>query len=84
MELPFLSFNNIYKLLAEGGEYDPAPGDVDSIAACQTVATTLEQFGAHHFHFDGNTEECMLYSTLQADCRVVGGPKTAPPLADCP
>merc|ERR1719239_1391685 len=42
------------------------------------------------FEVDLNTcdayigEECMLFSSLQADCRVIGGPKTAPPLAECP
>jgi len=70
------------EILAE--EYEPPIGGVSSIGACQTWAEPLEPYGAHHFYFDGNTEECMLFSTLQADCRVIGGPKTAPPLAECP
>merc|ERR1712055_172794 len=65
-------------------DYEPPVGGVSSIERCQTWAEPLEPYGAHYFYFDGTTEECMLFATLQADCRVIGGPKTAPHLTDCP
>ena len=65
-------------------DYEPPVGGVSSIERCQMWAEPLEPFGAHYFYFDGTTEECMLFSTLQADCRVIGGPKTAPHLTECP
>merc|ERR1711972_118638 len=65
-------------------DYEPPVYGVSSISACQTWAKALEQFGANYFIFDGITEECKLYSALQANCEVIGGPKTAPPLAECP
>jgi len=64
-------------------DFEPQPGQVASIAACQAWAMPLEGYGVHYFVFDGITEECMLYSTLQADCSVIGGPRDAPPLAEC-
>ena len=46
-------------------DYEPPVYGVSSISACQTWAKALEQFGANYFIFDGITEECKLYSTLQ-------------------
>merc|ERR1711962_974434 len=46
-------------------DFEPQPGQVASIAACQAWAMPLEGYGVHYFVFDGITEECMLYSTLQ-------------------
>ena len=52
-------------LVDMSGDAVPQAGQVASIAACQTWAMPLEGYGVHYFVFDGITEECMLYSTLQ-------------------
>ena len=36
-----------------------------------------------YFHYYFPTEECRLYSSLEASCAAVGGPLQAPPVADC-
>ena len=63
--------------------FEPPAGDLDSIASCQAWAAPLVAAGVNHFHFYAPLEECRLYSTLQASCDAIGGPKEAPSLDTC-
>ena len=62
-DLLLIFFETLASYFAE--DFEPQPSQVASIAACQAWAMPLEGYGVHYFVFDGITEECMLYSTLQ-------------------
>jgi len=66
-------------------EFEPPAGDTSSIGDCQEWAAELAGAGLDvaYFHYYFPTEECRLYSSLEASCAAVGGPVQAPPVADC-
>merc|ERR1712004_255304 len=64
-------------------EDEPTPGDVASIKACQEWAQFWDVDGVAFFHYDSTSEECHLYRTMEAECKSVGAPKTAPPVEEC-
>merc|ERR1712004_27318 len=64
-------------------EDEPTPGDVASIKACQEWAQFWDVDGVAFFHYDSTSEECHLYRTMEAECKSVGAPKTAPSFEEC-
>jgi len=62
---------------------EPIPGNVASIEECRMWAELCMDDGVAFFHYNSVTEECHLYSTMDADCQSVGGPKAAPDFDQC-
>jgi len=66
-----------------GPEQEPKPHQISSKYECQDWAIIAESNGAAYFFYDGDTEECQLFSSMEPSCRAIGGPETAPPLDQC-
>jgi len=64
-------------------DQEPKPHDISSIRECQEWARIAESMGAAYFFYDGDTEECQLFSSMEPSCSAIGGPETAPPLDQC-
>merc|ERR1711973_553871 len=62
---------------------EPGPGDVASIGACLEWAKFWDVDGVAFFHYNSTSEECHLYRTMDAECKSVGAPKTAPSFEEC-
>ena len=61
-----IDMNQLAILNSFAEEFEPAPGDVQSIIECQQWAVSVEQYGVNYFFFDSTTQECRLYETQQA------------------
>jgi len=64
-------------------DLEPLPEEVSSIEECQAWGKIVHSSGANYFFYDGITEECQMFDTMQSSCSAIGGPETAPPLEQC-
>ena len=71
------------KLISTLEDLEPVPGEVSSIDECQEWGRMVQSLGAEYFYYNGVTEECQMFSSMQPSCSVVGGPEDAPPLDEC-
>ena len=71
------------KLISTSEDLEPAPGEVSSIDECQEWGRMVQSLGAEYFYYNGVTEECQMFSSMQPSCSAVGGPEEAPPLEEC-
>ena len=71
------------KLISTLEDLEPVPGEVSSIDECQEWGRMVQSLGAEYFYYNGVTEECQMFSSMQPSCSAVGGPEDAPPLDEC-
>ena len=64
-------------------DLEPLPYEVSSIEECQDWGRMVHSLGAEYFYYNGVTEECQMFSSMQPSCSAVGGPEDAPPLDEC-
>jgi len=65
------------------GHLELLPGEISSIEECQAWGNMVHKYGAAFFFYDGVTEECQMFASMQSSCSAIGGPETAPPLEQC-
>ena len=71
------------KLISTSEDLEPVPGEVSSIDECQEWGRMVQSLGAEYFYYNGVTEECQMFSSMQPSCSAVGGPEDALPLDEC-
>ena len=71
------------KLISTSEDLEPVPGEVSSIDECQEWGRMVQSLGAEYFYYNGVTEECQMFSSMQPSCSAGGGPEDAPPLDEC-
>merc|ERR1712154_65637 len=59
-------------------DLEPPPAEVSSIKECHDWGKAVQSLGADYFFYNGITEECQMFATMQSSCSAIGGPETAP------